>query len=303
MDVVIPSYNGRELLSKLIPNLARVGLADSVIVVDDASTDGSADFVRSQFPGIKIIVRAHNGGFSAAVNDGIRATDSEFVLVLNNDVELTEGFLAPLLTVFAESDVFAVSPKILLGGWDGVDDGAKSAVWHHGMIYADHLQGVSEVKSVFFVSGCAALYRRSMLNELRGFDEAYAPFYWEDVDLSYRAWKRGWKSVYQPASRVAHVHSATISSLCRAYVDSIKTRNNLLFLWRNVEDKSLVRQHRIWLPLVLAKRVFSRDFAFLRGFLLARPKYSEALRFREEDSKYRVMSDKEIFEITGVRTT
>jgi Predicted glycosyltransferases len=89
VSAVIPNINGTDLLNRYLPSITECvqGWGEAV-VVDDASTDGSVDFVRSRFPGIKIIARAHNGGFSAAINDGIRATDSEFVLVLNNDVEV-----------------------------------------------------------------------------------------------------------------------------------------------------------------------------------------------------------------------
>ncbi len=301
VDVIVPSYNGRVHLARLISNLRKAGVDKSLVVVDDGSTDGSVEFVRSEFPDVKLIARSENGGFSAAVNDGIRATDADFVLVLNNDVEVTEGFLEPLLALFEDPNVFAVTPRILLGGWEGIDDGAKTAVWHHGMLYADHIQGVTELKPVFFASGCAVVYRRSKLEALGGFDEIFAPFYWEDVDLSYRAWKRGWKTLYQPASKVAHLHSATISKMPKRRVDEIKARNSLLFIWRNLEDNSILREHRFWMPLVLVKRVFCGDRAFVRGFLKAWRSRSQALRFRETDSHHRVLSDNEIFRITGVK--
>ncbi|MDH7603027.1 MAG: glycosyltransferase family 2 protein [Armatimonadota bacterium] len=298
VDVVIPSYNGRMLLERLIANLDEVGLGSCITVVDDASTDGSVEFVRSRFPEVRVIARSENGGFSAAVNDGIRSTQGEFVLVLNNDVEVTRGFLEPLVSLFDDESVFAVSPSIMVPALGNLDDGAKRAVWHHGILYVDHVQGIDKVKPVFFVSGCASLYRRSMLEVLSGFSDSFAPFYWEDVDLSYRAWKRGWKSLYQPASEVLHAHSVTLSKMPRLWVDTIKARNQFLFIWRNIEDPDLIRQHRRWLLLVLAKRLVLGDRAFLRGWSEAKRRRGEALKFRAQDSQNRVLSDREIFAMT-----
>ncbi|MGQ9455048.1 MAG: glycosyltransferase family 2 protein [Armatimonadota bacterium] len=298
VDIVVPSYNGRMLLERLIPNLEGVGLGECITVVDDASTDGSAEFVQSRFPEVRLIARAENGGFSAAVNEGVRATQNEFVLVLNNDVEVTQGFLDPLISLFDDGSVFAVSPSIKLPTLGNLDDGAKRAIWHHGMLYVDHVQGVARVSPVFFASGCASLYRRSMFEMLGGFSDTFAPFYWEDVDLSYRAWKRGWRSLYQPASEVVHVHSATMSKMPRLQVDAIKARNSFLFIWRNIEDPDLILQHCRWLPLVLAKRLVLGDRAFLRGWREARLRRGEALKFRAQDSQDRVLSDREIFMTT-----
>ncbi len=302
IDIVVPNYRGIELLRKYVPGMMeQVGPGFELIIVDDCSGDGSIDTIKREFPSTRVIARQANGGFSAAANDGIRATDGEFVVLLNNDVEATPGFLDPILPLFEDESVFAVSPKIILPTKGNIDEGCKTGFWHHGMFYADQQQGVTDVLPALYTCGCAAVYRRSMLEQLGGFDEAYSPFYWEDEDLGYRAWKRGWKSLYQPASTVFHQHAASISRLRCSYTDRIKARNGLLFIWRNIEDERLLRQHRLWLPLVILKRAALRDSPFLLGWRAAFARRKEAVAARILDSRHRVLSDREILETVGVR--
>lgn len=301
VSVVIPSYNGRALLSRGLKCIGSEVASARILVVDDASDDDSVAMLRNEFPGVTVVARRINGGFSAAVNEGIRAADSEFVVLLNNDVEVTPGFLDPILPLFESDDVFAVSPRILTPSLGGLDDGAKIGEWHHGMLWSGHQQGVHEVRPMLFTSGCASVYRRRMLEQLGGFDEAYSPFYWEDVDLSYRAWKRGWRSLYQPQSTVSHEHSSTIVKLDARYTASVKARNSLFFIWRNIEDEHLLRLHRMWLPLVLLKRAALGDSSSLEGWKSAFTRRREAVAARRLDSEHRVISDRKIFETVGVR--
>lgn len=303
ITVIIPSFNGCALLGERLPDVVSSLVGSfAIAVVDDASTDGSVEMLQREFPAVHVIARQTNGGFSAAVNDGIRATKGEFVVLLNNDVEVTPGFLEPIMPLFADESVFAISPRILLPSKEGIDEGAKTGRWHHGMLYTDQRQGVTEVAPVLYPNGCAAVCRRSMLEELGGFDEAYSPFYWEDADLGYRAWKRGWKSLYSPHALVYHQHSASIAKLDAKRTDMIKARNSLLFIWRNIEDEHLLRGHRRWLPLVLARRAAAGDSAFINGWREARRFGSECNQTRERDSGHRILSDEDIFRAVGVTT-
>jgi GT2 family glycosyltransferase len=302
IDIVIPTYNGIQLLRQHLPSLLDCAPEASVTVVDDGSSDGSVEILRGEFPSVNVVARGANGGFSVTANEGIRASASEFVLLLNNDVDVTPGFLDPIMPLFDDDDVFAVSPRVLLPTKGNLDEGAKTGFWHHGMFYTGQREGVSEISPILYVTGCAAVYRRSMLEELGGFDEVYSPFYKEDADLGYRAWKRGWRSLYQPASSVRHEHSASISKVGRGFVDTIKARNAFFFVWRNIEDPELLRRHQRWLPLVIAKNCLTGDRCLLQGYRLARPYRGACDRARREDSTHRKLSDREIFDRVGVRT-
>lgn len=304
ISCIIPSYNGAHFLEQYLPSVSgNFSDRNQLLVVDDASTDGSVEMLQREFPAVHVIARQTNGGFSAAVNDGIRATKGEFVVLLNNDVKVTPGFLDPIMPLFADESVFAISPRILLPSKGGIDEGAKTGRWRHGMLYTDQRQGVTEVAPVLYPNGCAAVCRRSMLEELGGFDEAYSPFYWEDVDLGYRAWKRGWRSLYSPQALVYHQHSASIAKLDAKRTDMIKARNSLLFIWRNIEDERLLRGHRRWLPLVLARRAAAGDSAFINGWREALHSRKECCQARERDSRHRILSDEDIFRAVGVMTT
>ena len=138
ITVIIPSFNGCALLGERLPDVVSSLVGSfAIAVVDDASTDGSVEMLQREFPAVHVIARQTNGGFSAAVNDGIRATKGEFVVLLNNDVEVTPGFLEPIMPLFADESVFAISPRILLPSKEGIDEGAKTGRWHHGMLYTD----------------------------------------------------------------------------------------------------------------------------------------------------------------------
>ncbi|MHB1457840.1 MAG: glycosyltransferase family 2 protein [Armatimonadota bacterium] len=300
---IIPNYNGRDLLIRYLPRLHdALGDMCDLVIVDDASTDNSVEFLTSNFPEVRVITREINGGFSRTVNDGIRATSGEFLLLLNNDVDAVLGLLDSILPLFDDEEVFSVSPKVILPHMQNLDEGAKTGKWYHGMFYPDQRQGITSVTPSLYTTGCAAIYRRSMLDALGGFDEAYSPFYWEDADLGYRAWKRGWKSLYQPAGTVYHQHSASISNIRKNFTDRVKTRNSLYFIWRNIEDRRILNNHHIWLPLILARHGIAGDLPFLKGWHDAYNHRQEADVSRLADSQHRRLSDEEIFQIIGIPT-
>ena len=294
VSAVVPSLNGLELLRRSLPALVTALGAANVCVVDDAGSDGTIDMLRREFPEVRAIARETNGGFSVAVNQGIRAADADLIVLLNNDVEVSAGFLDPILPLFDDETVFAASPRILLPTRGNIDEGCKTGYWHRGVFYTSQKQGVSQVSPVLYSNGCASVCRRSMLAELGGFDEAYSPFYWEDTDLGYRAWKRGWKSLYQPGSTVVHQHSASISRFDPARTRRTQLRNAFMFVWRNIDDPTLIRSHRRWLPVVLARKAAERDWAWVLGWSEAFSRRRECVAARIQDSKTRRLTDAEI---------
>jgi len=297
--VIIPTYRGLELLRAYLPSVIdRLGLP--VTVIDDGSDDGSADAIRAEFPNVDLIARSSNGGFSAAANDGIGSADADLIVLLNNDVLVDSDFVAPILPLFEDGSVFAVTPSIIVPSLGGIDEGCKTAYVRHGIIYTDQRQGVDKVCPSLYATGCAAVYRGSMLRELGGFDEAYSPFYYEDLDLGYRAWKRGWRTLYQPAGRVTHLHSFSISRMDSRKTARIRARNLFLFIARNIDDPDFRRTHGRWLPFVLARRLACGDTAFADGWRDAWARRDESKAFRLSESAHRALSDREIAEITRV---
>ena len=296
ITTIIPNYNGINLISKYLYKVP-----GKIIIVDDGSTDNSVEFIKDNFPKVKLISLNKNFGFSKAANIGINAADTEFVVLLNNDVEVSSEYLLPLIPMFNDNKVFSVSPKIILPTKNNLDEGCKTGFWHHGLFYCDQRQNVSEVTPILYTTGCAAIYRKSMLDELGGFDTAYSPFYWEDADLGYRAWQRGWKSYYNPEISVIHQHASTISNFNKKYTDRVKFRNSLFFVWRNVEDQNILVAHKKLLFMVVFKKIITGDLAGFYGWMDAYKRRKEALNQRELIVKKRVLSDKQIFEQTGIK--
>jgi hypothetical protein len=213
--VIIPNWNGQHLLAPCLKALAAQTDQDhEVVLVDNGSQDGSVEWVRSHFPAVRVLAQARNLGFAAAVNQGIRASDSCYVATLNNDTEPAPGWLAELVTS-AESAprVGMCASKMLFADRPGVINSTGICVDRAGIAWDRRGGEVDDEREaapveVFGPCGGAALYRRAMLDEIGLFDEDFFA-YLEDVDLAWRARRAGWRCLYAPAARVLHRHSAT----------------------------------------------------------------------------------------------
>jgi len=185
-----------------------------VIVVDNGSTDGSVEWLKQNWPGIRVIANSANMGFAGPVNQGIEASTSPFVAVLNNDTEPEYGWLAELLRAI-ESDPCTgmAASKMLFADRPNMINSAGICVDVTGIAW-DRFGGEPDDRSqidpvyIFGPSAGAALYRRDMLEEIGLFDRSFFA-YLEDVDLAWRGRAAGWCCVYAPQARVLHHHSAT----------------------------------------------------------------------------------------------
>ena len=250
-SVVIPNWNGRDLLEKYLPPLIRAmqGHPDNeIIVVDNGSADGSAEFVRERFPEVRLLELPENLGFGGGSNAGFRAAKNDIVVLLNSDMRVAEDFLEPLLEGFADPQVFAVSCQIFFSdpGKRREETGLTQGRWAHGMLRVRHREdeAVDRLFPCFYGGGGSCAFDRRKFLELGGFDKLLHPFYLEDTDLGYQAWKRGWKVLYQPASRVWHEHRGTIGkTFDRSYIDNVIRRNFVLFAWKNIHEPARLAGH------------------------------------------------------------
>ncbi len=243
VSLIIPTFNGLSLLQKHLPALlAAEGVSEAeLIVADDGSSDGTVGWLRQNVPQARVIALPANGGFSRACNAAIAASTGDVLVLLNNDVAVEKDFLAPLLRPLRDDPtVFAVNSKILLPGKSMLDEGEKTGGFHNGIFYVDcrhdPARRSATTAPTLYATACAAAYRRSMVEQLGGFDELYSPCYWEDVDLSYRALKRGWKVLYEPQSVVYHEHETTTARLDPRFTAMVRHRNAFLFVWKNIGD-------------------------------------------------------------------
>ena len=290
VSVVIPNYQGQNLLEK---NLPKVMVASKnpkndiveIIVVDDGSIDGSVNMLKRQFPQIKLILHKKNKGFVCSVNDGVRAATRDFVCLLNTDVIPSFDFLEKVLPHFKRGEVFGVSLNEIGANWTWT-----KGIFQEGNIGYERGPKDDKVHETFWVSGGSGVFRKSLWTLLGGMDEKlFSPFYWEDLDLCYRATKRGYRVLWEPGAGVEHKHESTMSLLPQGYVARIKERNHLLFNWKNLTSPNLFRKHLGG----LVGRVLKHP-GYIRIVLMAVPKLGTVLARRRQEMKECKVSDESI---------
>lgn len=261
-SVVIPNWNGRELLEKNLPKVLAIG-ADEVIVVENGSKDGSLELIQNlkvknqnYKSKLKIIENKTNLGFAKGVNQGVDAATSDVVILLNTDVIPEKNLLKHVLPHFEDERVFAVSFNEEKWSW-------AKGFFKNGLIEHGPGEKTNETHVSFWASGGSAAFNRRRWLELGGFNLIYEPFYWEDVDIGYRAQKRGWEVLWEPKAKVEHKHEVTVSkhSMARKK-DLIGHRNQLLFFWCNISSPVLWLQHILWLPIKLLRPSYWVPFSW-----------------------------------------
>lgn len=295
VSIVIPNYNGKEILRENLPKIFdAVGDAE-IIVVDDASTDGSLEVLGSFKEEIKVIKNEKNLGFSLTVNRGVKQAKGEVIILLNTDVVPEKDFLNPLLYHFSDNNIFAVgcmdksieNGKIILRG-RGI------GCWKKGFFV--HARGEVDKTNTLWVSGGSGAFRRSIWEKLGGFDELYSPFYWEDIDLSYRAIKSGYKILFESKSIVIHEHEkgAIKSTYSDFDVKVIAYRNQFIFVWKNITDFFLRLDHLRWLPYYFLRAFLKGDIALIKGILNALILLPKIIKYKDIEKKLFILKDKEI---------
>lgn len=253
-SVVVPTWNARELLERNLPSvLAAVesNPDNELIVVDNGSTDSSAEFVGANFPRVKVLTLAENLGFGGGANAGIQAASHDIVVLLNNDMRVASGFLEPLLEGFTDEKVFAVACQIFFSdpARTREETGLTQGWWENGLLRVRHRidEAVTGLYPCFYGGGGSCAFNRRLFLELGGFDRLLAPFYLEDTDLGFLAWKRGWKVLYQPRSVVYHEHRGTIGKrFSEAQIQAVLKKNFILFCWKNIHEWPRLASHFVF---------------------------------------------------------
>jgi GT2 family glycosyltransferase len=288
-SVIIPNYNTEWLLKKNIPRvLAAQGEKRNrireIIVVDDDSPDKSVDVLKNKFPEVRVIKHRVNRGFSASVNTGARSSRGDLLVLLNTDVVPKKDFLVTVIPLFKDESVFAVSLHEKGYGW------AKGR-FEEGFIIHEPGAEENKIHDTFWVSGGSGVFRRDYWMKFGGMDEKLlSPFYWEDLDLCYRAQKRGYRLLWEPKGMVVHKHETTMSQLPKKYVDRIRERNQLILIWKNLTSPILFRRHLVG----LLKRV-SRHPGYMRVVLMALTRLRQTLKARRKEKRDCKVSDEAIF--------
>ena len=275
--MVIPNYNGEQLLPQILPPavlaLSATGIPYEIIVADDASTDDSVAMLQRDFPQVQLIQLPTNGGFSKTANAGIQVARFDWVLLLNSDVKLTPTYFEYLLPYCQQSDLFSVSGRIV--GWetDQIQDGGKYPVFQGAKIKTsyDFIPAQTSPANFsfpcFYSSGANALINRKLFLELGGFNELFSPFYVEDTELCLRAWRLGYSNYYEHKAICAHRTSSTIGSPERKkQVNRIYNRNKYLLHAIHLDGFYLLSWF-LQLKLELAFRLLTLRFTPLLSYI------------------------------------
>ena len=254
---------------------------------------------------LRLIRNDKNCGFGYTCNRGFAAAKHRLVFLLNNDVEVSAEAIFPLIENFSDDSVFAVHCRVFefesgeecgtgkLGGF------RRGFIRVHRSYASAREEGPRPDAPLYsmFASGGSAMFDRRKFLELGGFEPLLSPIYWEDVEISYRAWKRGLVVLYEPRSEVRHRVSSTMRKVNRRKVRRMQQRNRLIFHWINLHDSFLMASHVVWVILL----AITSPLLLKPGFLLS---CIEALRMlpgiltrRREEKRAARLRDRDIFDI------
>lgn len=266
ITVVIPNYNGRELLDSCLDSLDRKeNYFDEIIVVDNGSRDGSKELIERKYPEVRTICLHENQGFSKAVNIGIKNARFDKVFILNNDTTVIPNCLKFLVEdLNKKPELCAVVPKVLLP--NGKIDSVGSFINELGQAFhrREKVAEDKQLEEIFLITGAAVLCRKRVFEEVGFFEEKFFA-YGEDVDWSFRAQLKGCKFFCDHRAIIYHRHKAT--SLKRPHqLEYLQFRNAYLFILRCFPFKTMLKRGRLF--GIIFTNINTLFYLFFQGFLL-----------------------------------
>ncbi|MCZ7392297.1 MAG: glycosyltransferase family 2 protein [Candidatus Methanoperedens sp.] len=266
VSVIIVNYNGRAFLEKCLSSLLAQSYHDvEIILVDNASSDDSIEYLRKEFPSVKIIANKENAGFAKGINIGIKAANGELIATLNNDTAVSAQWLEELVKALTSREnigmcaskmLFMKNPEFINS--TGICISRSGACWDRGMFERDVGQYES-VEEVFGPCAGAAIYRKAMLEEIGLFDEDFYA-YMEDADLAFRGRLAGWKCLYVPHAVVYHIHGGT-GGYASNYTIYYGNRNIIWNSFKNFPTQLLITS----LPWIIGRNIAVIPFYILNG--------------------------------------
>lgn len=292
ISIIVPVYKNYDMFYKYLAINKKYFSGCEVIVMNDYPQENITKPVRKIYPEAVVVNNKKNLGFAGNVNQGVIRADGKYVFLINSDVVLKDNsFLNSLDHFKKDRKLFAVGFAQIEK--DGKIVGANRGYFEKGLINHSRQQLITSPKGRstfgrnFWAEGGSSIFRKDLFVDLGLLDKLYNPFYWEDIDLSYRAWKAGYKVFYDSGIQVEHHHESTIGK----YFDKSKIlktafRNQMIFQWKNLTDKELLLNHLLNLP----------RFIFLPGFFDALIRLPQILQVRKKTIKLFKKTDKEILD-------
>ena len=286
ISIIIPVYKNYEMFYQYLEINKKYFEGCEVIVMNDYPLENISKPVQKIYPESIVINNKKNLGFAENVNRGVLKATRNYIFLMNSDVVLRDdSFLTALKHFKTDSKLFAVGFAQIEK--EGKIVGANRSYFENGLINHNQqsITNHQQLISNFWAEGGSSIFKKKLFIDLGLLDELFNPFYWEDIDLSYRAWKAGYKILYDLSIKVEHHHESTIGK----YFDKsriLKTafRNKLIFHWKNLTDQDFILKHLFNIP----------RFIFIPGFFDALIRLPKILQARKKIVKLFIKSDKEI---------
>ena len=305
VSLIIPSLKGcslfKETWSCLLQSLSEIPLASEVLVIDNGPEDGTEKFLKDHpFHSLRYLHYPEPLGFSKACNIGASKAEASHLFFLNNDIKTRGDFLSPLLKILeSHPDAFAVGPKFLRWDEKTLDDGVRELLFDRGLVETRLVnENLDKIHSMTLLLGGGFLVRKDRFLELGGFDEIYTPFAWEDLDLGYKACKRGYRHYFCPEVVLYHKREATTRTLFKeAQFKALVWRNKFIFMWSLLTDSRILAEHLITLPVKLLKFTFNGRWPYVLGFFMALGMLPSILKKRKKEKSLIQCRDTDLLKI------
>ena len=320
ISVVVLNWNGAQVLEGCLQSLREQTYHPlEIIVVDNASTDHSADLVREKFPEYKLIVNEKNLGFGGGNNVGICASQGKYIMMLNNDTRLDPKCVEELKRSIEKNESYgACASKILLESAPDVIDGVGILVCPDGLSFGrgrlEKRDRYDKEEELFFAADCACLYRREMLEDIGLYDEDFFA-YADETDMGWRAQLAGWKCIYSPNAIVYHLHSVSSGGRVSSFKAFLVERNRIWVAVKNFPISLILlgQFYTLWRYLFQAYGAlrgrgaagrFTSDFSkaelvkiLLKAYLSALRKFPLMLKKRKMIQKKKRITNREVYRL------
>ncbi|MES2307268.1 MAG: glycosyltransferase [Verrucomicrobiota bacterium] len=272
--LAILNFEGIHHLEILLPTAIEAvrvyGEECPILVLDNQSKTNDVSWVQEHFPQVEVILAPAND-YLFSYNWLLERREEEVVVLLNSDLRLDPHFIRPLLKHFSEPNVFAVTS--LSYNWEGteVTSGPATFLMHHGWFYTEYNHSMLQASYTLYPTGGYMAVDREKFMKLGGFDRLYYPVYGEDLDLGYRAWLRGWASIYEPESKVWHRENGTMTTPKARHFILV---SQFLFQWRNLRDRWTCFLRAIYIRWLRYQKKREGDDSFEKAYLEAKSRWS-----------------------------
>ncbi len=292
VTIVIPNYNGLKFMEPCMAALDKQLCRDfELLVVDNGSTEGSVEWLKEH--GLPSLFLETNTGFSGAVNVGIKAAKTPYVILLNNDTEAEPEYVGELLKAIESSPkIFSVSPKMIqLYHKELMDDGGDMYSimgWAYQRGVGQEIERYDRPCHIFSACAGAAIYRREVFEEIGYFDEMHFA-YLEDIDVGYRAKIAGYYNLYCPSAKVFHVGSGTSGSKYNSFKVKLAARNNVYLNYKNMPAPQLLVNSLPIVAGIAGKYFFFKKLGFEKDYVagvlegIKTVKKTRKVPYRKED--------------------